>query len=78
MAFSRWSSSPLWREQEDLLRSVPGIGPVVTVTLLAPAVAVAPIDTTAAAPVAEVTVSELTVIPVPKVAVLVPCTQCVN
>ena len=28
-------SSPLWREQEDLLRSVPGIGPVVTVTLLA-------------------------------------------
>jgi len=28
-------TSPLWREQEDLLRSVPGIGPVVTVTLLA-------------------------------------------
>jgi transposase len=28
-------SSPLWREQEDLLRSVPGIGPVVSVTLLA-------------------------------------------
>jgi transposase len=28
-------SSPLWREQEDLLRSVPGVGPVVTVTLLA-------------------------------------------
>jgi transposase len=27
--------SPLWREQEDLLRSVPGIGPVVSVTLLA-------------------------------------------
>ena len=28
-------SSPLWREQEDLLRSVKGIGPVVSVTLLA-------------------------------------------
>lgn len=28
-------SSPLWREQEDLLRSVPGVGPVVSVTLLA-------------------------------------------
>jgi transposase len=28
-------SSELWREQEDLLRSVPGIGPVVSVTLLA-------------------------------------------
>jgi transposase len=28
-------TSPLWREQEDLLRSVPGIGPVVSVTLLA-------------------------------------------
>lgn len=26
--------SPLWREQEDLLQSVPGIGPVVTWTLL--------------------------------------------
>lgn len=28
-------SSPLWREQEDLLRSVKGVGPVVSVTLLA-------------------------------------------
>jgi transposase len=28
-------SSPLWREQEDVLRSVPCIGPVVSVTLLA-------------------------------------------
>ena len=28
-------SSSLWREQEDVLRSVPGIGPVVSVTLLA-------------------------------------------
>jgi transposase len=28
-------SSPLWREQEDVLRSVPGIGPVVSATLLA-------------------------------------------
>ena len=27
--------SPLWRERENLLRSVPGIGPVVTLTLLA-------------------------------------------
>jgi transposase len=28
-------TSPLWREQENVLRSVPGIGPVVSVTLLA-------------------------------------------
>jgi len=27
--------SPLWREREDLLRSVPGIGPVATMTLVA-------------------------------------------
>ncbi len=27
--------SPLWREKEDLLRGVPGVGPVVTLTLLA-------------------------------------------
>jgi transposase len=27
--------TPLWREREDLLRSVPGIGPVVSVTLVA-------------------------------------------
>ncbi len=28
-------ASPLWREKEDLLRSVPGVGPVVSMTLLA-------------------------------------------
>jgi transposase len=28
-------ASPLWREKEDLLRSIPGIGPVVARTLLA-------------------------------------------
>jgi len=28
-------ASPVWRTQEDLLRSVPGVGPVLTVTLLA-------------------------------------------
>ena len=27
--------SPVWREQDDLLRSVPGVGPVLSVTLLA-------------------------------------------
>jgi transposase len=27
--------SPIWREKEDLLRSVPGIGPVTSITLLA-------------------------------------------
>ena len=27
-------ASPLWREQEDLLRGVPGVGPILTVTLL--------------------------------------------
>ena len=28
-------SSPLWREKDQLLRSVPGVGPVVSTTLLA-------------------------------------------
>jgi transposase len=28
-------ASPLWREREDLLRSVPGVGPIVSRTLLA-------------------------------------------
>ena len=31
----RLQQSALWRERENLLRSVPGIGPVVTLTLLA-------------------------------------------
>jgi transposase len=31
----RVRGSPIWREREDLLRSVPGIGPVVATTLLA-------------------------------------------
>jgi transposase len=28
-------ASPLWRERDDLLRSVPGVGPILTLTLLA-------------------------------------------
>ncbi len=31
----RLRASPIWREQDDLLRGVPGIGPVTAVTLLA-------------------------------------------
>ena len=31
----RLRASPLWREKEDLLRSIPGVGPVFSVTLLA-------------------------------------------
>jgi transposase len=31
----RLRASPLWREREDLLRSVPGVGPIVAVTLVA-------------------------------------------
>ncbi len=31
----RLQASPLWREQDDLLRSVPGIGPILSLTLLA-------------------------------------------
>jgi len=31
----RLQVSPLWREQDDLLRSVPGIGPILSLTLLA-------------------------------------------
>ena len=52
--------------------------PVVTVTVLAPAVAVEPIEMVAVALVGELTVSEFTVMPLPKLASLVPCTQCVN
>ena len=49
--------------------------PVVTVTLLAPAAAVLLIFRTAVADVEELTVSEATVIPAPKVATEVPCTK---
>ena len=52
--------------------------PVVTDTLRAPAAAAASMFTTAVAVVAVFTVSEATVMPAPKLAVLVPCTQCVN
>jgi transposase len=31
----RLRASPLWREQDDLLRSVPGIGPILSLTRLA-------------------------------------------
>src|SRR5262249_23853901 len=31
----RLRASPLWRAQDDLLRSVPGIGPILSLTLLA-------------------------------------------
>src|SRR5437867_4208622 len=31
----RVRSSPLWRERDDLLRSVPGVGPVLSTTVLA-------------------------------------------
>jgi transposase len=31
----RLRASPLWREKEDLLRSIPGVGPVLSTTLLA-------------------------------------------
>ena len=33
--FQAVRQSPLWRERENLLRSVPGVGPVLTITLLA-------------------------------------------
>ncbi|MDA0799333.1 MAG: IS110 family transposase [Chloroflexi bacterium] len=32
---SRLRASPVWRERDDLLRGVPGVGPVLSVTLLA-------------------------------------------
>jgi hypothetical protein len=49
--------------------------PVATVTLLGPMVAVAAIFTIAVALVAELTVSDATVIPALKLAVVVPCTK---
>jgi transposase len=33
----RLRASPLWREQDDLLRSIPGVGPVLSAVLLADA-----------------------------------------
>ena len=51
--------------------------PVVTVTVWAPIVAVEAMLIMAVAEVREVTVTELTVIPLPKDAVVVPCAKCV-
>jgi len=34
-ARARSGAGPLWRERDDLLQSVPGVGPVVSLTLLA-------------------------------------------
>ncbi len=31
----RLRGSPLWRDKDDLLRSIPGVGPVLSTTLLA-------------------------------------------
>ena len=51
--------------------------PVVSVMLRAPAAAVELMLKTAVAEVAEFTVRLVTVMPAPKLAVVVPCTQCV-
>src|SRR5271165_257180 len=51
--------------------------PVLTVTLLAPSAAFPAMFTTAVALVAEFTVSEATLIPAPKLAVVTPCEKCV-
>ncbi len=60
------------------LVSVTTSPPVVTVTLRAPLAAAGSMFSTAVAVVAELMVSVATVIPAPKLAVVVPCTQCVN
>ena len=52
--------------------------PVVTVTVLDPVAAAAPMFSVAVALVAELTVREATVMPAPKLAAVVPCTQFVN
>ena len=52
--------------------------PVVNVTVRLPMAAPAAIAITAVAEVALFTVSEVTVTPLPKLAVVVPCTQCVD
>jgi hypothetical protein len=52
--------------------------PVVRVIVLVPVAAAALMFTTAVAVVGEFTVSDATVIPAPKLAVVVPCTQLVN
>jgi hypothetical protein len=57
--------------------SVSTSAPVPTVTLLAPSGALPAIFTTAVALVADTTVSDATVIPAPKLAVVVPCEKCV-
>ena len=60
------------------LVSVTTSAPVVSVTLRAPSAAAASMFKLAVAVVAELMVSVATVIPAPKLAVVVPCTQCVN
>ncbi|HLK47665.1 MAG TPA: hypothetical protein VKT49_05995, partial [Bryobacteraceae bacterium] len=52
--------------------------PVVTLTSRGPAVAAGSMFSTAVALVAELTVRPAIVTPAPKLAVLVPCAQCVN
>ena len=61
-----------------LFTSVTTSAPVVTTTLRAPVAADESMFNTTAALVAEFTVSDATVIPAPKLAVVVPCTKCVN
>jgi hypothetical protein len=60
------------------LESVSTSLPVVSVIVRAPVAAAELMFTTAVAAVGEVTVSDATVIPAPKVAVVVPCTQFVS
>ena len=62
---------------KPLLRATASL-PVVMVTVLLPAVAVEPMEISAVALVAEFTVIELIVMPLPKLAVVAPCDQCVN
>ena len=52
--------------------------PVVSVTSRAPVAAAESMFSTAMALVGELTVKDATVIPVPRLAVVVPCTKCVN
>ena len=58
--------------------SVATSAPVVNVTLRAPVAADASMFSTALALVGELTVNDATVMPAPKLAVVVPCTKCVK
>jgi len=71
------SAGGCWKTVNAFAR-VATSAPVVTETVRGPVDAAGSMFNRTVAVVGEVTVSDVTVVPAPKLAVVVPCTQCVN